>query len=109
MKNYEQLSNHEENKNPMDKVHRVFQSIPGFKEWIEQTTLFSHISRFAGTGLIIEGIPDGLRLQLNGISKVETAYDLPIEMIVQFFGNSPYYCNVKHNESIKLLNNESEI
>jgi hypothetical protein len=75
--------------NPIVK-DRVFQSIPGFKEWIEQTSLFQNIKRFAGTGIIIEGIPNGLRLQLNGISKVDTANDLPIEMIIEFYNNSPW-------------------
>lgn len=102
--NSQEVRLYEEDKNPADNVSRVFQSTPGFKEWIEQTSLFNTIKRFAGTGIIIEGIPDGLRLQLNGISKVEKAEDLPIEMIIQFFNNSPWYCNVTHNETIKLLN-----
>lgn len=69
---------------------RVFQSIPGFKEWIEQTSLFNTIKRFAGTGLIIEGIPNGLSLQLNGISNIQSAEDLPIELLIEFYLNSPF-------------------
>ena len=70
---------------------RVFESLPGFKEWIEQTSLFSTIKRFAGSGLIIQGLPDSLRLQLNGISNVQAAEDLPIELIQQFYSNSPWH------------------
>ncbi len=87
------------NKNNDFQVAAIFNSIPGFKEWIERTQLFSTISRFAGTGLIIEGIPDILRLQLNGIPRVETAEDLPIELIQHFYNNSPFRINIEGTQT----------
>lgn len=76
-------------KNAADFKRVIFKARPDFKEWIEQTSLFDAIKRHAGTGIIIEGLSDGLSIQLNGLGKVETAYDLPIEFIENFALNFP--------------------
>ncbi len=73
-----------------------------FKEWIENTPLFGAIKVHAGTGLIIESLPHGLSLQLNGIGKIEKAEDLPIEMIKEFFINSPFYNQLKQENDSKI-------
>lgn len=78
-----------------------------FKEWIEQTQLFLAIKQHAGTGLIIESLPYGLQIQLNGISKVEKAEDLPIEFIQNFYENSPFYTDNTYTQKQINLNNES--
>lgn len=95
-------------KNPII-TNRVFESIPGFKEWIENTSLFSTIKRFAGSGIIIEGIPDGLRLQLNGISDINVAEDLPVELLLEFYLNSPFIVKDMMDQLPKLLENENTV
>jgi len=95
----------QDQKDPVVK-DRVFQSIPGFKEWIEQTSLFCTIQQLAGTGATILGIPDGLQLHMTGISNVQNAEDLPIELIMEFFKNSPWYeyeYNTTQKEIHKLI------
>lgn len=89
-----------QNEDPAMTKSRVFSLLPGFKEWIEQTQLFATIRKFAGSGIIIEGLPDSMRLHLTGISKIEKAEDLPIELIQQFFINSPFI-NHTNNDTTK--------
>lgn len=73
-----------------------------FKEWIENTPLFGAIKVHAGTGLIIESLPHGLSLELNRVAKIEKAEDLPIEMIKEFFINSPFYNQIKQENESKI-------
>ncbi len=92
-------------RDPILEKDRVFNSIPGFKEWIEQTSLFNTIKMHVGSGIRIDLIPNNASYILNKGGKVEKAEDLPIEMIVEFFINSPYYCNKTNFDNIKLIMN----
>ena len=86
---------------------RVFTALPRFKEWIEQTSLFNTISRFAGTGMEIYGIPNDMKLKLNGTSNVQVAEDLPMELILEFLKNSPFMGSPTVKE-LNLLDNGNE-
>lgn len=81
-----------------EKVRIVFMMFPGFREWIDQTKLFtsikemtscvmrhydSSIKAFDATGLVIE-------LQISKDKVVKIPDDLPLSLVENFFLNSPF-------------------
>lgn len=62
-----------------------------FKNYIENTVVFRDICRLVGSGVIMEGLADNLKLKLDKVVRVEKAEDLPIELIQHFYENSPFY------------------
>jgi hypothetical protein len=79
-----------------------------FKEWVEKTPLFNAIKNNAGTGLIIELPEYDTRFKLDGVSKVEKAEELPIEILQEFWRNSPFYIQEYDNLKNKQHDNSSD-
>lgn len=102
----------ESDKDPIVLKDRVFSSIPDFKEWIENTQLFQVLKQESNNPSNF-GVPtirsEQISIGLNSGIKVDTAYDLPIEVIFEFFLNSPYYNNkFNFNNIINLLGYENK-
>lgn len=70
-------------------VKAIFSRIIGFKEWIEDTSLFHSIVNNP-LAMEIKAIDNSISLKPTG-KKVEKAEDLPVELILEFYRNSPYY------------------
>lgn len=68
-----------------------FNRLPEFKEWVEQTHLFTTIKQMVGTGVRIDMYEYQQSLELTGVIKIEKVEDLPIELLWQFYINSPFY------------------
>ncbi len=105
------LAPNESDKDPIVLKDRVFSSIHGFKEWIENTQLFQVLKQESNNPNNF-GVPvirsEVISLNLNNNIKVNSATDLPIEMIEEFFRNSPYYCDKTNYDNFKLLENGNE-
>lgn len=89
-----------------DRINSLFQLAPDFKTWVEQTSLFDSIKnrkKVIGVDFYeIRAKEITIRLKDNVI--VNKAEDLPIELIENFYINSPFY-NPKINIK-KLLDYE---
>lgn len=70
----------------------IFDNNKVFKEWVEQTSLFNALVQDSGnpTCVGIRATDNSLELLTRGI-KVSTVYDLPFELVVEFWKNSPFY------------------
>lgn len=107
-------------------VKEILDTLPEFRIWIEQTSLFDTIKRFTNPEMI-DGKPvismfsninvqldiEDLNINLLRHAHVQTAYDLPIELVQQFYQNSPFFTladgvNVEDiYKPVKLLDNGS--
>lgn len=85
-------------------VKDILDALPDFKVWIEQTSLFDTIKRLTNPEMIdgkpvismfsnvnVNLLTEDLNMNLLRNTNVKTAYDLPIELIQQFYQNSPFF------------------
>lgn len=78
----------------VNQIIKFFQTKPDFKAWIENTSLFHALKADRGGVIRLhaeDGDIDGEIFRNHII--IEKAEDLPIEMIQQFYINSPWYDN----------------
>lgn len=91
----------------------IFDNNKVFKEWVEQTSLFSTLVE--GTKILNRGSHYiGYKICMNNFEIilapnhiVNTVYDLPFELVVEFWKNSPFYesRDIDHKE-IKQLSDK---
>lgn len=77
-----------------------------FKSWVEQTQLFNALLKYSGNpNCRIEAFTDKeyLEFQLNG-NKVEKFEDLPKELLLKFYLNSPWH-NAKLKSKQRVIQN----
>lgn len=77
----------------------IFDHNTSFKEWVEGTTLFHSLVKNSGNPLCegIDAADGSFSLDTKGVS-VKTVYDLPFELIVEFWKNSPFYNPIDNNQ-----------
>jgi hypothetical protein len=73
-------------------IQQLFNEHPDFKTWVESTSLFHAIVHDAKYGASIKYTDqDGEKeLKLTG-HQINEAKDLPLELIFDFYKNSPWY------------------
>ena len=84
-----------------------FVQVPDFKAWIEQTALFHAIVNDVGGTIRLHG-PDGEvtgEFARNGRT-IKAAEELPIEVLYEFYINSPFYTQEDDNNRNLLNNNK---
>ena len=66
--------------------------LAGFKDWVEQTSLFAALSNDFGETIRCHDIDGNISMEFerNGIP-INVAEDLPIELLIEFFINSPFF------------------
>jgi len=78
--------------------------LPKFKEWLENTQLFNVIKEESNShgmmGISPTIVGKGIQLQLEPGVVVNRMEDLPLEMVMEFFRNSPFYANSDNNFKI---------
>lgn len=85
-------------------VKDILDALPELRVWIEQTKLFNAIKELTNTQIIngkpvvsmFDGIPvtlvsESINMNLVRNVSIKTPYDLPIELVEQFYQNSPFF------------------
>jgi len=96
-------------------IKEFFNKLPEFKTWIEQTQLFNVIKQESNpatrayTGIAPKLVSDKIQLQLREGVIITKAEDLPVEMIMVFYENSPYTSPTYRysTNKIKLIENDT--
>jgi hypothetical protein len=87
----------------MNQIQLTESQAKQFKEWVENTQLFSVIKEeshtFRGVNTRIQANDGTLALSLEPGVVIEKAEDLPKELLIQFYINSPFY-NSNHIENL---------
>lgn len=81
----------------------------GFCSWVENTMLFNAIKTDPNSTEIIGHSPEGdvnLRIFLDKTKPVNSATDLPKEILLNFYINSPWFTQPNNINLKKLLTNE---
>lgn len=88
------------------KVEALFSKVPEFKEWVEKTCLFNKLvyeTNHKPVGVDFHRIQsDEISIDLREGIKINKAEDLPVQLLREFFLNSPFYLSENY-ELIKLL------
>jgi len=85
-----------------------------FLQWVEGTALFDAIKHLSGKRpedlVIIEALTDkeSMSIQLNG-TKIEKATDLPKEILLKFWQNSPWWVAAKDIRTQEVVNLQDSI
>lgn len=80
-------------------VKDVLDTQPEFKEWIEQTKLFNVLVELTSGKTLWESfggvqptiVSSEINISLIAGVVIKTPYDLPLELIGQFYMNSPFF------------------
>lgn len=93
------------NPDTKDKINKVILSkVKGFKEWVEQTSLFNaiknnpHATEIRANDGSIKIVPSGI--------KINTAEELPTEFLLEFYMNSPFNTTTDNNTK-QIENNDN--
>lgn len=80
-------------------VKDILDYLPKFREWIETTKLYNVIKEesnpstafFSNAEIDVNLVSLEIQMQLKRGRLISTPYDLPIELIKQFYMNSPFF------------------
>lgn len=86
-----------------------FSAVPEFKAWIENTSLFHALVNDVGGVIRGHGEDGSVVFEMSrGFHIIHKAEDLPIEMIMNFYENSPFYKQSSQDQTKQLTNGDKD-